>query len=381
MSVELSIVLPCRNEEKALPKTLDDLISVIKNDSINAEIVISDSSSDSSRQIIGKYIKENKDIKIRLIKHDKVGYGNALQEGFNAAKGKYVLMADADCTYDFRDIPKFLAKLYEGYDFVIGDRFKGRVKDSTMPWLHRVVGNPLLSFIFKNFFGSGVADTHCGIRAIVRRKYNELNLKTTGMEYASEMIIKAYKNKLKIAEFPVPYHPRVGESKLSSFRDGWRHIKLMLIYSPLFLFMLPGFLFFLVGVLGMIIAKFDILTRFGIDVGFHSLYASSAAVILGYQLIVFAIFAKTYAVYHLGEKNKFIESMPQVFSLNRITTLSLFVVLIGFIGYLLVIQGEITDYVGSSIQIENGVIFLTVIVLGIQTFFTSFMLSILGIKD
>ena len=216
---ELSVILPCRNEEAALESCITQIKKTIKKHNINAEIIVSDSSTDSSPKIA----KQNK---VKLIKHDKEGYGIAYLEGFKHTKGKYLFMADADGSYDFNEIPKFLNQLKNGHDLIIGNRFKGKIEKKAMPFHHRYIGNPILSFILRIFFKTKVHDIHSGMRAISQKALKKLNLKTTGMEFASEMIIRASQQNLKIKEIPINYYKRKGNSKLRSLADGWRHIKL-----------------------------------------------------------------------------------------------------------------------------------------------------------
>ncbi|HBR15264.1 MAG TPA: dolichol-P-glucose synthetase, partial [Candidatus Omnitrophica bacterium] len=224
--LELSIILPCRDEEKAIGGCLRQIKEVLADCHIDAEVIVSDSSTDCSPQI-------TRSQGIILVKHDKEGYGTAYLEGFKAACGKYVFCADPDGSYDFNEIPRFLECLRRGDDFVIGNRFKGRISPGAMPWLHQYIGNPLFSFLLRLFFRTKISDVHCGMRAISREALDKLHLRTLGMEFASEWVIKAVKKGLKIKELPVNYYCRQGKSKLRSFVDGWRHLRFMLLYSPL----------------------------------------------------------------------------------------------------------------------------------------------------
>lgn len=223
---ELSVVLPCLNEEKAIAFCIEEIKSVLLKSKIDAEIIVVDNgSTDNSAKIAEKE-------KVKLLFEPKRGYGSSYLKGFKNANGKYILMADADGSYDFNEIPDFVRELRKGYDFVMGDRFKGKIEDQAMPWSNRYIGNPLLSGILKLFFRTEISDAHCGIRAIKKEKLEKLNLKSLGMEFASEMVIMALKNKLKIKELPVNYRKRKGKSKLRPFADAKRHLKL--IFSFLF---------------------------------------------------------------------------------------------------------------------------------------------------
>jgi glycosyltransferase involved in cell wall biosynthesis len=371
---EISIILPCRNEEKALSSCLKLIKEVIREHKLDAEIIVSDSSSDKSPEIARRE-------GVRLVKHDKEGYGIAYLEGFNAAKGKYLFMADADGSYDFNEIPKFLKYLREGYDFVIGDRFGGKMDSSAMPFLHKYVGNPLLSGILRLFYGAKVNDCHCGMRAISREALGKLNLRTTGMEFASEMIIKALKAKLKIKEVPIDYHERKGSSKLKSFRDGWRHLRFMLLYSPLFLFFIPGLVLLLLGAELLLWFYFGSPEIGGIKFDYHPMFLGGLFLILGYQLVFFAMFAKTYAVTHLGDEGKFIDRICRYITIEKASIFGILVLLSGAFIYGWIFAKWLNSGFGALNEIKNSIVALILIVLGVQTVFSSFMLSMLGIKE
>ncbi len=277
-NLELSIVLPCRNEEGTLGECILRIGEVLAHHEINGEIIVSDSSMDRSPEIA-------RDQGVILVKHDKEGYGMAYLEGFKAVSGRYIFCVDPDGSYDFAEIPHFLNYLRSGYDFVIGNRFKGRMAQGAMPWLHRYIGNPLFSFMLRMFFKEKISDVHCGMRAIKKEALDGLNLKTLGMEFASEMVIKAVKKKLKIKELPIDYHKRQGKSKLRSFADGWRHLRFMLLYSPLFLFFIPGVFLFSLGLLTMFWLYFNSPILLGIKLFYHPMFLSSVLVIIGYQII------------------------------------------------------------------------------------------------
>lgn len=220
---ELSVVLPCRNEEKSLGECILKIKGVLKKHKIDGEIIVSDSSTDKSPTIAKRH-------GTILVKHDKEGYGNAYLEGFKKAKGKYLFCADPDGTYDFGEIPRFLKYLRGDFDFLIGNRFKGKIAKGAMSWPHRYLLHPLFSLLLQIFFKIKIQDAHCGMRAISREALNRLNLKTTGMEFASEMIIKATRNQFKIKELPINYYQRKGQSKLRPVTDSWRHLKFVLTY-------------------------------------------------------------------------------------------------------------------------------------------------------
>src|SRR5690349_16753807 len=253
----VSVVIPALNEAESIEACVRRSLETMAEHDIPGEVVVADNGSDDGTPELAR------DAGARVIHESRKGYGSAYLAGFAAARGKYIVMGDADETYDFREIARFVEPLEEGADFVMGSRLRGRIHRGAMPWLHRYVGNPVLTGVLNLFFRTGVSDAHCGMRAFRRDLLPVLDLRTTGMEFASEMVIRAAKAKLKIAEFPIEYHPRGGESKLSSFRDGWRHLRFLLVHSPTHLFMLPGAILGLLGVLitATVLTRLDILGR------------------------------------------------------------------------------------------------------------------------
>ncbi|MFA5023076.1 MAG: glycosyltransferase family 2 protein [Candidatus Paceibacterota bacterium] len=329
--VLVSIVLPCRNEEASLPYCLTEAKRVIVENNLSAEIIVADSSTDRSPQIA-------REAGVVLVKHDKDGYGNAYLEGFKRAQGKYIFMADADGTYDFNELPRFLKELQNGADLVIGNRFAGKIESGAMPTSHRYLSRIIFAFLTKIFFGLKIGDIHSGERAISREALDRLDLRTTGMEFASEMMVKASKKNLIITELPINYARRQGESKLRTLPDGWRHLRFLLLYSPTLLFLLPGIF--------LVLISFITLPLFSL---------------IGYQLIIFSVFAKTYAHVHLGEPAPWLEKIYRHLTIEKAS-------LVG-----LIITGGGIIFWGSFGQL--------LILLGLQTIFSSFMLSILGIKN
>jgi len=370
--LEISIILPCQNEEQALSFCLSQIKETIKKNNLSAEIIVSDSSTDKSPEIAKR---EN----VILLKHDKDGYGMAYLEAFKIAKGKYIFMADADGTYDFREIPNFINQLREGYDFVLGNRFAGKIEKGAMPLRNKYLGNPVLSGILRIFFNTQIKDSHCGMRAITRKALQKLNLQTTGMEFASETIIKALKNNLKIKEVPINYYKRKGNSKLRPFSDAWKHLRFMLLYSPLFLFFIPGLILFLIGFLSMI--WFLLSNPGAIEVKLFSrlMFLSALSIIIGYQLIVFSVFAKTYSVVHLKEQAPIMEKLYKYITIEKASAVGAIIALLGIVVFFLIKQPN--SEFNQLREIKNSITALTMIAIGAQTIFSSFMLSILGIKE
>ena len=376
---EISIVLPCLNEEKAIGMCLDSINKVIIENKLDAEIIVVDNgSTDKSKEIV-----KGKQTKLRaliLIEEKQRGYGSAYLRGFREAKGSYIFMADSDGSYDFSEIPNFIKGLKEGNEFVIGNRFKGKIEKEAMPFSHQHIGNPILSGILRLFFKTKIKDAHCGMRAITKTALEKLNLKTMGMEFASEMIIKAAKNNLKIKQLPINYKKRIGSSKLNSFPDGWRHLRFMLLYSPLFLFLIPGLVLFLLGLISGLLLYFGSLEVLGTKLYYHPMFLSAALVIVGYQLIIFALFAKTYATTHLGEKNT-LQKLYKHITIEKAGIIGILLAVIGIFIYLTIFVGWIESGFSSLQQVKNSIVALTLIIIGIQTIFSSFMLSILSIKE
>ncbi|HLC89770.1 MAG TPA: glycosyltransferase family 2 protein [Patescibacteria group bacterium] len=372
--VLVSVILPCRNEEAALSLCLAEIKKVLAQENINGEIIVSDSSVDNSARIA-------EELGVRLVKHDQAGYGLACQQGFAAAKGKYLFLADADGTYDFKEIPRFLAEVSSGNDLVIGNRFAGKMEKGAMPFLNRYLGNPLLSTLFRLFFRLKIIDVQSGMRAITREALDKLDLRTLGMEFATEMMIKAAKAGLKVKEVAINYHKRQGKSKLKRWADGWRHIRFMLLFSPLFLFFLPGLILFSLGALLMFILYIGAFRIFGISFGYHPMFFASLLIISGYQLIIFSFFSKIYAINHLRDQGEMVTKLYRYLTIEKASLAGLIFIALGAIIYGVIFFEWLKTGFGPLSEVKNSIIALTLIVIGLQTIFSSFVLSILGIKE
>ena len=346
----ISVILPCRNEEKTIGECIKKIKKVFSGNKIIGEIIVSDSSTDNSASIAKK-------LGVNVVRHGKEGYGYAYQAGFKHAKGNVIIIGDADNTYDFSEIPRLLLKA-KANDIVVGSRLKGKISKGAMPWLHRYIGNPLLSFILRLLFGSKVSDTQSGFRLIRREAWKKLNLQTTGMEFASEMIIRATKHKMRIAEVPISYYPRKlgSESKLRSFRDGWKHLRFMLLYSHSLLFLFPGLILLLAGILMTIFLSAT--TLFSL--------ISVLLIILGYQIILLGIFARTYAAVHLKQKSRLVDSINRYISLEKGIIIGSLVIVLSII---------------SMFMLKTFLPSLILLILGIQTLFGVFFMSIIGIEE
>ena len=279
-ALTVSVVIPCLNEEQSIESCVRSARQVLDEHGISGEVVVADNGSEDDSAALATAAGA------RVVHEERRGYGSAYLAGFAAARGTYIITADADQTYDFNEIPRFLASLENGADMVIGNRMNNIVPGA-MPWLHRYIGNPILSGFLNLLYRSGVHDAHCGMRALRRDTLPRLQLRSTGMEFASEMVVRAVKEDLEIAEFDIEYHPREGESKLSSFRDGWRHLKLLLVNSPTALFMVPGLALLTVGLLGIVLSISGI-SLFGREWQIHATIAAALLTIVGAQIVALA---------------------------------------------------------------------------------------------
>lgn len=322
--LELTILMPCLNEEKTIETCIKKAQESLRKNEINGEVLIADNgSTDNSKLIALKCGARVIDVKLK-------GYGSSLIDGIKASKGKFIIMGDSDDSYDFSNITPFVQKLREGYDLVMGNRYKGGIEKGAMPWSHKYIGTPVISFLGRLFYKSKIKDFNCGIRGFKKKSILGLNLKTTGMEYASEMIIRASLNNLKITEVPTTLKKdgRNRPPHLKSFTDGWKHLKVLLLYSPRYTFLIPGLILIFLGLLGLIVTTAKINTHLGI----HTMLYSGAALALGFQTIIFGILAKVHAV-NSGmhpKKDKFMNLLEKI-TLEKGLVLGIVFILIGFI--------------------------------------------------
>jgi glycosyltransferase involved in cell wall biosynthesis len=379
-SPDISIILPCLNEKSALEICLREIKNVIETQGLSAEIILVDNNSDDGSLEIAKKIAEN--IKeLRVVSEPRQGYGSAYMKGLQEARGNYFFMADIDHSYDFKDIPRFIAALKNSADLVVGNRFTGSIENGAMPLHHRYVGNPFLSFVVKKLFNIKINDIHCGVRAMSREAFEKITLHTTGMEFASEMVIKVAKQKLAIAEIPVSYRVRIGKSKLQSVGDGWRHLRFILLYSPVYLFLIPGAFLTCLGLGSLLVFYFGKISLFNLQFYIHPMFLSSVLIMLGYQIMLFAGFSKIYAIAHLGETDLFMESLFKKITIEKAGFVGLAAACLGILMYLYIFIRWIHSGFGSLDEIKNSIVALTFVVIGVQTFFSAFMLSTLGIKE
>jgi len=359
--MEVSVVMPCLNEERTLGACIEKIREAFKKDRMDGEIIVVDNGSTD------KSVEIARSGGARVIIEKTKGYGSALRRGIEAAGGKYIIMGDADNTYDFSEISKFVQPLREGYELVMGSRFAGKILHGAMSWSHRYIGNPLLSGMLNVFFRCRISDAHCGLRSFTKDAFNMIAPHSMGMEFASEMVIHAVKKKLKICEVPITYYPREGESKLNSFSDAWRHIRFMLLYSPNHLFFLPGLILFLVGIILLVRLMFGPIWLFGRNWDIHVMVLSSMVTILGWQILNLGLCGKMYSYYIGLDTTPFTEKLVSLFNLERTVLFGAITSLLGVISTLYIFLIWSAAGFGKLSQVKTALLSLTLIVMGMGT--------------
>jgi glycosyltransferase involved in cell wall biosynthesis len=380
-AIEVSIVMPCLNEAETLATCIQKAQQAIERGGLAAEIIVADNGSTDGSQVIAN------ELGARVVPVARKGYGSALIGGINAAGGRFVIMGDADDSYDFTAIAPLIDKLRDGCDLVVGNRFMGGIEPGAMPWSHRWVGNPVLTMISRIFFHTPVGDAHCGLRGFRKDAYDKLRLRATGMEFASEMVIKASLKRMKIAEVPVTLSPdgRSRPPHLRTWRDGWRHLRFMLLFSPRWLFLYPGLALFvaslIVGILLETGPKYIGSIRFDI----HTLLLAGFGCLIGYQLVVFALFTKVFAMQQgFHPPNPTYSTIFHYLRLETGLLLGALMFVAGVVGaFIAVLSWQSAGFGALDPQTTMREIIpaAVLLTLGVQTIFASFFLSILGIDN
>ncbi len=377
---ELTILMPCLNEAETLAACINKANTYLKESGVHGEVVVADNgSTDGSQKIAEEH-------GARVVNVPEKGYGAALIGGCNGARGKYVIMGDADDSYDFLHLAPFVEKLREGYDLVMGNRFKGGIEPGAMPPLHRYLGNPVLSFIARLFFPCKIGDYHCGLRGYNRESILKLGLVTTGMEYASEMVVKATLNHLKIAEVPTTLKKdgRSHAPHLRSWSDGWRHLKFLLMHSPNWLFMYPGLILFFLGLALTVVLSLGNIQIGAVGLGVHTLMYAAAAMMVGFNLVMFSLFVRSYAsVTGFIPTESRLDKWLEETSTEKGVLLGIFLFLAGIAVTIVAfcIWGK-TGFGGLSPESMMRITIpaMLLIVVGIEVVFGSFFIGILHIR-
>ena len=382
-ALELSVVMPCLNEADTLATCIEKAQRSMREHNIKGEVVIADNGSTDGSQAIASSMGA------RVVDVAEKGYGNALMGGISAARGRFVIMGDADDSYDFLEIPKFVEKLREGYELVQGCRLPtggGTVMPNAMPFLHRWLGNPMFSILVRHMFWAQIHDVYCGLRGFTKNLYDKLGLRCTGMEFATEMIIKSNIYGTRITEVPITLHPdgrKAHKPHLKTFRDGWRTLRFFLMYSPRWLFLYPGALLIVLGILGYVLALPGVTTG-GITFDAHTLLFSSLFILLGYQSILFAVFAKTFAITEgLLPEDRRMRKFFQLVNLERGLIVGLVGLIVGAVLLLLAVnQWRVSDFgpLDYSHTMRFVIPGVTLTALGFQTILSGFFISILGMR-
>jgi glycosyltransferase involved in cell wall biosynthesis len=372
---QISVVIPCLDEEEAVGTVVEQAWKGIEESGRTGEVIVVDNGSTDSSAAVAAAAGAT------VVHEPRRGYGRAYLTGIANTRGDYLVMADADGTYPVERLGDFVDALEAGNELVLGSRFQGTIHSGAMPWSHRWLGNPILTGMLNRLFGIRVSDAHCGMRAVRRSALRRLDLHSTGMEFASEMVFKAFRRNLTVGEIPIDYFPRTGESKLSRYGDAWRHVRFMLLYSPIWLFFVPGFFLLLLGLAGMIVLASGPVDVFGRTWQIHTMLAFVALTLLGAQVVQLGVFARTYALTHYGESDNLLEPLRRRIHLEHGLLFGLALIVVGA-GVLVAVfvRWANTSFgaLGDEYPTALGV---TLVGLGVQTIFGSFFLGLLTMRS
>jgi hypothetical protein len=371
---EISVVIPCLNEEDAVGAVVDQAWEGIEAAGRTGEVIVVDNAStDDSARVAGEH-------GATVVREERPGYGSAYLAGLAVARGEFIVMGDADETYPLRELAPFVDRLAAGDDLVVGSRFEGTIHGEAMPWLNRHVGNPILTGLLNVLFGVDVSDAHCGMRAVRRDALPTLDLHSTGMEFASEMVFKAFRRELRVSEIPIDYYPRVGESKLNRFGDAWRHVKFMLLYSPSWLYFVPGAILLFFGLAGALALATGPVTIFGRPWQIHTLFACIAALLLGTQIVELGVFARAFAVTHLGERDALFDRAKGRVRLEHGLALGGVLLLMGIVVEAVIFVGWALNGFGALSHEYATALGFTLIAVGTQIALGSFFVGLLTMR-
>jgi glycosyltransferase involved in cell wall biosynthesis len=371
---EISVVIPCLNEEEAVGKVVDSSLEGIRRSGRTGEVIVVDNAStDRSAEVAAEH-------GATVVREERPGYGSAYLAGLAVAQGDFIVMGDADETYPMQDLGPFVDRLEEGDDLVMGSRFEGTIHGEAMPWLNRHVGNPILTGLLNVLFGVKISDAHCGMRAVRKDALPTLDLHSTGMEFASEMVFKAFRRKLRVSEIPIDYYPRVGESKLNRFGDAWRHVKFMLLYSPSWLFFVPGLVLLAVGSIGALALAAGPVEVLGRTWQIHTLFLFMFAILLGTQVVQLGIFARAFAAAHLGETDRLVGWARGRLSLEHGLVLGGLILLAGIVTVAVIFVAWALDGFGALAHEYATALGFTLIAVGTQVVLGSFFIGLLTMR-
>jgi glycosyltransferase involved in cell wall biosynthesis len=372
VAVEVSVVIPCLNEAENIVECVRLSLAALADAGLAGEVVVADNDSDDGSAELAAAAGAH------VVHEPSRGYGSAYLAGFAASRGEYIVMLDADMTYPFEEIPRFVDELRDGAQLVMGDRMDN-IQPGAMHWVNRYIGNPLLSGTLNLFFRTGIRDAHCGMRGFRRDVLPTLDLRTTGMEFASEMVIRASKEKLDIRELAISYAPRGGQTKLSRFRDGWRHLRFLLVHSPTHLFIVPGAVMLLIGMLvsAISLSQVPILGR---EWNLHTIIGGELMCVVGVQIVALGLCAHAYGTYFMGEKDPWFDRMRTRYRLEHGLMLGGAILLAGFVAAAVIVGIWIDRGFGALSEERLAATAAALVIIGLQIFFSSFLLSILGLR-
>jgi glycosyltransferase involved in cell wall biosynthesis len=367
----VSVVIPCLDEAETIAECVARSRAVLDESGLVGEVIVVDNgSTDGSGELASA-------AGALVVEEPRRGYGSAYLAGLDVAAGEYIVMVDADLTYDFGEIPRFVEELDQGAQLVVGNRMQS-IRPGAMPWLSRV-GNPLLSGFLNVVHRTNVGDAHCGMRALRRDVLPMLNLRTVGMEFASEMVIRATREQLDVREVPIELHPRVGDSKLSPFRDGWRHLRVILVYNPTFLFLVPGLLMLFAGSL-ITLLVFVQVPIFGRGLYIHSLIVGCLLILVGVQAVGTGLAARVFGVYFISEQDPLFRRLRARLRLEHGLALAAVLGIVGLALIGVIIARWASHGFGTLKEARLAILAMTIVAVATQIFFTSFLLSIIGLR-